>query len=941
MRSEIQKLESTVADQKIQLFEAEEAIRSMTPRVIAKQSPVSGRGPPTWPIWVVEMIMELLSHRTPPSCISANILTIANIMFPNHSIIKELPSTNFIRETRSVLSNTTKSLAAYQLGQNTNWVQAHGDGTSRRHTTMENTIVAMETDTGLKTITLNNCIIAKDGTAESVTEAMVKSFTEAGELLDEWRATTVRMFPTRQDLHDMIPTQSDLSIAKLKDANVMTDTCNTARKHRRLMIEAIKKAALDSGMSVEDITAFEGDCWHHLRNIWFGAVILRLSKTLEGILGDDLELISSIYRVASKMNVTELLRAIEKEFALTAMYAKGHGSMFKTWMMKHHPSALLYPVARALGGNRQDIGIEGAPAVYMNLGYYLQFLHWRLTITTENILQKSLFYTLRSIEMIALLRVLSILHISVCLPTRWLTGNTHELATYNFGMHDMARVADMLEKAMEVVVSDGSKFLDEDFIMNIFQDITKQVDPFKDYLAFIFEEKQSYPVGSRSEEDAVLPFDQLRAELFYPERDENRKSYRMACRLAEEAATTILTELRDPSKATSHYLSSLDGIRSWKNLSEEQKKQGLKKAASNSISESNHAAATIGLQTWGTIRFDYAAAEGQTRMNNDLGRGHLALVTGKQSKSGPIERVMGSYHNLPRELKDSLIQTGRKNARTNRKKFDDALAAQYKARQEKEEIKMRLKIDSIESEYIVAIYFHEQYHSPRCWKTVDIAQQEYEKLKSKTKKMEAVKEQILIRLNGLGWEKAHHPWSRGPVIYSVDDLFKHLIETVIPLAATEIVPTEPPLKLPEPPPMQKLGTTAEIAMELENGITTNREAVKKRAHEERDRREAMGKGDRWMEQQRTSMPIIDNSLIGFKIEKLFEYTEPDGSVVLNWCFGKVVKIKNQKTNMVIVQWDNQFVDPGDPNQSPEKLLETKWNPTGVHTKGAWREYLRA
>ena len=33
--------------------------------------------------------------------------------------------------------------------------------------------------------------------------------------------------------------------------------------------------------------------------------------------------------------------------------------------------------------------------------------------------------------------------------------------------------------------------------------------------------------------------------------------------------------------------------------------------------------------------------------------------------------------------------------------------------------------------------------------------------------------------------------------------------------------------------------------------------------------------------------------------------------------------------------------PGDPNQSPEKLLETKWNPTGVHTKGAWREYLRA
>ena len=151
---------------------------------------------------------------------------------------------------------------------------------------------------------------------------------------------------------------------------------------------------------------FEGDCSHHLRNIWFGAVILRLSKFLDALFREDLEKIPSIYRVGAKTTITELLYAVEKEFALTANYVKGHVSMLKKWMFTYHPHVLLYPVAKALGGNCQDIRIEGAPAVYMNLRYYLTFLDWPLSITGDNLLQKSLFYTLQSVEMIGLLCVL-------------------------------------------------------------------------------------------------------------------------------------------------------------------------------------------------------------------------------------------------------------------------------------------------------------------------------------------------------------------------------------------------------------------------------------------------------------------------------------------------------------------------------------------------------
>ena len=104
-------------------------------------------------------------------------------------------------------------------------------------------------------------------------------------------------------------------------------------------------------MPDKDITVFVDDYWHQLRNIWFGAAIGQLSKFLDGVLQKDLEKIPLIYRVGSKTNITELLCSIEKEFALTANYAKGYGSMFKKWMLTYHLRALLHPVARKLDSN--------------------------------------------------------------------------------------------------------------------------------------------------------------------------------------------------------------------------------------------------------------------------------------------------------------------------------------------------------------------------------------------------------------------------------------------------------------------------------------------------------------------------------------------------------------------------------------------------------------
>ncbi len=94
------------------------------------------------------------------------------------------------------------------------------------------------------------------------------------------------------------------------------------------------------------------------------------------------------------------------------------------------------------------------------------------------------------------------------------------------------------------------------------------------------------------------------------------------------------------------------------------------------ISESVHASLTVGLGIAGTICLDHVTAEGQTHSNNNFGHGHVQLVRRSNKSEDVNDRVFGTFHQLPEELRRSLILFGKENASKLRKKFDKALAAQ-------------------------------------------------------------------------------------------------------------------------------------------------------------------------------------------------------------------------------------------------------------------------
>ena len=161
--------------------------------------------------------------------------------------------------------------------------------------------------------------------------------------------------------------------------------------------------------------ALDYDCMNHLWNVWFGSMENNLTKDLNLHLCASLDEIDPKLRVTASMSA--LIRAVDKEFSLSANYPKGHGKLSLEWIREYYPGVLLLHVERA-AGSRQDLCKEGSMAVYLKYKYYVEFLDMMLRKTrhsnsneTASILQQNLFVVLTSEEMIALSCLLSILQL--------------------------------------------------------------------------------------------------------------------------------------------------------------------------------------------------------------------------------------------------------------------------------------------------------------------------------------------------------------------------------------------------------------------------------------------------------------------------------------------------------------------------------------------------
>ncbi len=112
----------------------------------------------------------------------------------------------------------------------------------------------------------------------------------------------------------LVPSPAGINVLKLGDGGViMTDTCNTAQKIRRILVDQIAGT-------------YELDCMNHLRNVWFGNVKKALLTHLNALLRSSLDEINLQLRMAA--SISTVIHAIDKEFSLSSNYPKGHGELF-------------------------------------------------------------------------------------------------------------------------------------------------------------------------------------------------------------------------------------------------------------------------------------------------------------------------------------------------------------------------------------------------------------------------------------------------------------------------------------------------------------------------------------------------------------------------------------------------------------------------------------
>jgi hypothetical protein len=111
--------------------------------------------------------------------------------------------------------------------------------------------------------------------------------------------------------------------------------------------------------------------------------------------------------------------------------------------------------------------------------------------------------------------------------------------------------------------------------------------------------------------------------------------------------------------------------------------------------ESNHATATQSLKTFGTIRLDSAAAEGQTQINNDFGRDDYDAFVGSSNTNSPHnQHKMGMFHQLPSELQQYLIIAGKRGAtKLPHQQHDELLAKQQAACLKHKQISHKHKLE--------------------------------------------------------------------------------------------------------------------------------------------------------------------------------------------------------------------------------------------------------
>lgn len=438
----------------------------------------------------------------------------------------------------------------------------------------------------------------------------------------------------------------------------------------------------------------------------------------------------------------------------------------------------------------------------------------------------------------------------------------------------MNGVLDLIDDVFQRVRDDGSVLLDPQ--LDVFQSIADTQPLFQAYREFT---NTHDVVLSPNGKVRYLHYRRALSELLDPQDETNRRSQLKTIEYLQIQAAAALEKMHDKKLAIADKLSSQGGANSVA-------KQALADAALKGCNATNDAMAE---SVYGAWKFERRRTPGiSVRRSSGLAQARisksLALGDAVQHRRARIPEgarrmrkknqscMFGYFHSLPSSEQIALVEMCRVERVAQRKLDNTDELALDAHRCATRKSNSELELESLIKNFALALSFFDRFKQRRV-KSIAEARVISDSLGSEQLRLDWVREQIEMRVIGLGWVEFRTQWSSGKdeSVGNLSDLMCHLADILceeeerpIPEAAAAPIMRRKTFK--------ELGTPTAQAEELsDQRLSMSSEQLLAAAERKRAELEANGELDTVGDRQPKDPPPLDESLVGRKIEIHWRY----------------------------------------------------------------------
>lgn len=522
----------------------------------------------------------------------------------------------------------------------------------------------------------------------------------------------------------------------------------------------------------------------------------------------------------------------------------------------------------------QDLDYDAAVPIYINRRYLVEYLHAQVFASNhKNILEDFLYQALLIDQFIAMTRANALIDLRISRPHRWLSGKTHEL--YDWSPIQMNGVLDLIDEVFQKIRDDGSVLLDAG--LDIFKPVADAQPLFRAYLEFTYDHDKVLSPNGRV---AHLHYKLALRELLDPEDETNRRTTAKTVEYLQIQAAAALEKLYDPKLAIADKLSSQRGANSVALQAKAHADLKGCNATNDQMAESVFGAWKLERRRNPGISVRRSSGLAQARISKSLAhpdavqhrRARISSTAQQLRKKRRPSVMLGFFHSLPESEQVALVEMCRVERPAQRvlDRMDEAELDSYRRAVRKSN--SALELEALIKNFAFALSFFDRYVR-RGVKSIEDARVQMAGLSSDQLRLDFLREQIEMRVIGLGWIEFKTQWSSGKDdnVGSIADLIAQLTDILLEESERPI-PEAAPAPIMSRKTFKELGTpTAQAQSMSDQRLSLSAEQLLAAAQKKRAELQVQGELDTVGDIQPPQPPPLNQDLVGRKLEINWRY----------------------------------------------------------------------